>query len=58
MIASIRVKEGKLSDYLRILKASAGVVRKEKGCIEHVPAGDKVKDLVDRASIKVLRGLV
>ncbi len=31
---------GKLSDYLAILKANMHVVRKEKGCIEYVPAID------------------
>ncbi len=40
VIASISIKEGKLSDYLRILKANVPLVRKEKGCIEYVPAGD------------------
>ncbi len=96
VIASIYIKEGKLSDYLRILKANVPLVRKEKGCIEYVPAGDmetglpaqvvdrnvvtilerwesmevlnahlasphmldyreKVKDMVDRVSVKVLK---
>jgi len=40
VIASIRIKEGKLSDYLRILNAGVPAVRKEKGCIEYVPTGD------------------
>ncbi len=40
VIASIYIKEGKLSDYLRILKANVLLVRKEKGCIEYIPAGD------------------
>ncbi len=96
VIASIYIKEGKLSDYLRILKANVPLVRKEKGCIEYVPAVDietglaaqvleknvvtilekweskdalnahlgsshmleyreKVKDMVERVSIKVLK---
>ena len=95
VIASIFIKEGKRSDYLRNLKAGVAVVRKEKGCIEYVPTSDietglpvqirdknvvtiierwesldalnahlvsphmleyreKVKDLVDRVSVKVL----
>jgi quinol monooxygenase YgiN len=99
VIASTYLKEGKLFDYLRILKANVPMVRKEKGCIEYVPAGDietglpaqildrnvvtilerweslealnahlasshmleyreKVKDMVDRVSVKVLRELV
>jgi quinol monooxygenase YgiN len=40
VIASIRVKAGKLSDYLAVLKANMPVVRKEKGCIEYVPTVD------------------
>lgn len=40
VVASIRVKTGKLSDYLAILKANMHVVRKEKGCIEYVPTID------------------
>jgi quinol monooxygenase YgiN len=39
-IASIRVKTGKLYDYLEILKANIPAVRKEKGCIEYVPTVD------------------
>src|SRR5512135_2075786 len=37
---NINIMEGKLSDYLRILKANVPMVRNEKGCIEYVPAGD------------------
>ena len=40
VIASIRVKTGRLSDYLAVLKATVPAVRKEKGCIEYVPAID------------------
>jgi quinol monooxygenase YgiN len=40
VVASIRVKAAKLSDYLAILKANMHVVRKEKGCIEYVPTID------------------
>ncbi len=40
VVASIRVKEGKLSDYLAILKANMHAVRKERGCIEYVPTID------------------
>ncbi len=40
VIASIYVKEGKISDYLRILRANLAVVRNEKGCIEYLPCGD------------------
>jgi quinol monooxygenase YgiN len=40
VVASIRVKTGKLSDYLAVLKANMRVVRKEQGCIEYVPMID------------------
>ncbi len=40
VIASIRVKTGKLSDYLAILKANMHAVRKEKGCMEYIPTID------------------
>jgi quinol monooxygenase YgiN len=40
VIASIRVKAGKLSDYLAILKANTPTVKKEKGCIEYIPTVD------------------
>lgn len=40
VIASISIKQGKLADYLAILKATVPAVRKEKGCIEYVPAID------------------
>ncbi len=96
VVASIYIKEGKLSDYLRILKANVPLVRKEKGCIWYVPSVDietglpaqvldknvvtilerwesrealdahlasphmleyreKVKDMVERVSVKVLK---
>ncbi len=99
VIASIHIKEGRLSDYLGVLKATVAGVRSEKGCIEYVPSGDletglpvqaldrnvvtilerweslealtvhlasphmleyreKVKDMIDRVSVKVLRALV
>jgi quinol monooxygenase YgiN len=40
VVASIRVKTGRLSDYLAILKAIMQAVRRERGCIEYVPAVD------------------
>jgi quinol monooxygenase YgiN len=40
VIASISIKEGKRSEYLRILKATMAAVKNEKGCIEYVPASD------------------
>jgi quinol monooxygenase YgiN len=40
VIASVRVKTGKLSYYLAILNANIPAVRKEEGCIEYVPMVD------------------
>jgi quinol monooxygenase YgiN len=40
VIASIRVKQGSLSDFLAICKANVPKVREEKGCIEYFPAVD------------------
>jgi quinol monooxygenase YgiN len=40
VIATICVKTGTLSDYLRIVKATTRVARKEKGCIEYIPTVD------------------
>jgi len=40
VLASIRLKTGKLYDYLAILKANMPAVRAEKGCIEYVPTAD------------------
>ena len=40
VVASIRVKTGKLSEYLAILKTNMHAVRTEKGCIEYVPMID------------------
>jgi quinol monooxygenase YgiN len=40
VIASICITPGRLSDYLAVLKDLIPEVRKEKGCIEYVPAVD------------------
>jgi quinol monooxygenase YgiN len=40
VVASIRVKTGRLSDYLAILKANMQAVRRERGHIEYVPTVD------------------
>lgn len=40
VIASIHVKAGRLSGFLKIFKALMPKVRKEKGCIEYFPAVD------------------
>lgn len=40
VIASIRVKLGKRSEFLEIFKANLPKVRQEKGCIEYFPAVD------------------
>jgi len=40
VIASIRVKAGKVPEFLEIFKANVPKVREEKGCIEYFPAVD------------------
>ncbi len=40
VLAAIKVKTGKTAGYLPILKANVPAVRKEKGCIEYLPAID------------------
>jgi len=95
VIASIHIKEGRLSEFIEIFKSNVPNVLEEKGCIEYVPTLDvpaglppqeldnnvvtiiekwgsledlqahlltphmlaykeKVKDLVDKVSLKVL----
>ncbi len=45
VIASIRVKAGKVSEFLEVFKSNIPDVKKEKGCIEYFPAVDVVTDL-------------
>jgi quinol monooxygenase YgiN len=40
VIASVRVKAGRVSDFLEIFKDNMVKVRKERGCIEYFPAVD------------------
>lgn len=40
VIASIKIKEGKKTEFLDIFKANVPNVLAEKGCIEYVPAVD------------------
>ena len=95
IIASIHIKEGRLSEFIEIFKTNIPKVLEEKGCVEYVPTIDiptglplqklnnnvvtiiekwgsledlqthltaphmlaykeKVKDLVDKVSLKVL----
>ena len=95
VIASIHIKEGRLSEFIEIFKSNVPNVLEEKGCVEYVPTIDvptglppqelnnnvvtiiekwgsledlqahitaphmlaykeKVKDLVDKLSLKVL----
>ncbi len=45
VIASIRVKSGRLSEFLEIFKSNVPSVREESGCIEYFPAVDIDADL-------------
>lgn len=40
VIASIHIKEGRLSEFIEIFKANVPKVLKEKGCVEYVPTVD------------------
>jgi quinol monooxygenase YgiN len=40
VIASIHIKEGRVTDFLEIFKANIPHVLEEKGCIEYVPTID------------------
>ena len=40
VLASLRIKEGHLAEFLEIFKANVHHVLKEKGCIEYIPAID------------------
>ena len=45
VIATIRVKAGRLSDFLEIFKSNVPNVREERGCVEYFPAVDIDADL-------------
>jgi quinol monooxygenase YgiN len=45
VVATIRVKAGRLGDFLELLKSTARQVRKEKGCLQYVPTVDIVSGL-------------
>ena len=45
VIASIYIKEGRLSEFVEIFKLNIPNVLKEKGCIEYVPTVDVLTDL-------------
>ena len=45
VIASIRVKAGRLSEFLEIFKSNVPSVTEERGCIEYFPAVDIDADL-------------
>ena len=40
VIASIRIREGRLSEFLEIFKSNVPRVKEEKGCIEYLPTLD------------------
>jgi quinol monooxygenase YgiN len=45
VIASVQVKPGKVSEFLKIFKANVPLVRAEQGCIQYVPTVDINADL-------------
>lgn len=49
VIASIRVKPGRLAEFLDIFKANVPAVRREAGCLEYAPAVDVPTNLPPQA---------
>lgn len=45
VVASIRVKAGRLSEFLEIFKSNLPSVRNEQGCVEYYPTVDINADL-------------
>lgn len=45
VVASIRIKEGKVAEFLEIFKENVPNVLEEKGCIQYVPTVDIDADL-------------
>jgi quinol monooxygenase YgiN len=45
VIASVRVKAGKVPEFLEVFKSNIPRVKKERGCIEYFPAVDIQADL-------------
>jgi quinol monooxygenase YgiN len=45
VIASVRVKAGKVPEFLKVFKSNMPKVKKERGCIEYFPAIDLQADL-------------
>ena len=45
VLASVRVKPGKISEFLEIVKSNVPRVKKERGCIEYFAAVDIDADL-------------
>jgi quinol monooxygenase YgiN len=45
VIASVRVKAGRLAEFLEIFRSNVPAVREERGCVEYFPAVDIDADL-------------
>mgnify|MGYP001823720751 CR=1 FL=1 len=45
VIASVRVKAGRIADFLEIFRSNMPTVREERGCVEYFPAVDIDADL-------------
>ena len=45
VLASIRVKKGRLQDFIEVFKSNIPNVREEKGCIQYAPTVDINADL-------------
>jgi len=45
VIAALRIKDGRVAEFIEIFKANVPNVLKEKGCIEYAPTVDLATDL-------------
>ena len=45
VVVSIRVKAGKLHEFLELFKSNAPIAKEDRGCIQYVPAVDIDTDL-------------
>lgn len=52
VVASIRIKEGMVDQFLEIFKDNVPIVRKEKGCIEYTPCIDINTNLAPQVTDK------
>ena len=58
VLASLRIKEGHLAEFVAIFKANIPNVLQEKGCIEYIPTIDVQTDIPPQAMNKDMVSVV